>query len=230
MTEATFQKLVQRYMALYLKAGQDEKSALLALGDDYDRWMVKEFLPAFGKMASFKAGRLVADADSTAVIQRALKLVAANATVLVVAPATTWTKEYFPRFYTAGLRLYGLNQQINDLPAPRSMALRADDRAVIKTVIAAEEYTWRENLGHHVREMARKLQNAIFTGATLDELGAQLTCPDTHILGIRYGNSRVSWWEVLRRYGVNRPRTLAAMALRRRAVEYARSITPGQAT
>jgi len=222
VTEAKLTELVARYERLYLASGQDQKDELLALGEAYDRWLVKEFLPEFAKMASWKGGRLVADKDSVSVINRAVGRIRARASAIVTLPAAAWTREHFLAFYVLGLKLYGLNQQMNDLVAPASIKPRPDDRAVVKTTIAAESYTWQENLGHHVREMARKLQNAMFTGATLEELGAQLTCPDGHILGLRYGNSRVSWFEVLRRYAVNRPRTLAAMALRRRCMEYAR--------
>ncbi len=224
MTKEKLLELVARYERVYLAAGEGQKDELLAFAEGYDRWMVKEFLPAFAKMATWKGGRLVADKDSVSVINRATGLVASKVIERVTAPAAAWTVEHFAAFYVIGLRLFGLNQQMNDLVAPSSLKLRPDDKAVVKTAIAAETYTWKENLGHHTREVARKLQNAMFTGATIEELGAQLTCPDGHILGLRYGNSRVSWYEVLRRYAVNRPRTLAAMALRRRAMEYARTL------
>ena len=213
MTREQTVRLVPEYLDLYYSIGVDEREALLEVADIFDQRFINEFIPYLEGMLTVSRNIWQMDNATDIIVKSGRK--AKELGSQIVDLVTTWTTDNFPVFYKQGLELWNINLRMLD-ELPHRVKLEKSEPDLIASIIRAEVSAWQDHLVRHVRQVERYVQTGMSRGWTTERFVDQMTCPDGHILGFLYGNSRLSWYEHLRRFGKARPRSMAQTALERR--------------
>lgn len=214
-------KLIDLQAQTYARIGTAEADELMPAAETYDRWFRMEGLPAIEALLVIDKGRWT-DKGGPGAIPAAGRIVEQGASKYLLQPVTDWTLEHFPGFWQAGHALWRLNREMIMLPNPRRTDILEAEGNQIAGYQRAEISAWQDHIARHRRHVERFVHAAMTQGWTTAQFLQNMTAPDGHVVGFRYGNSDLSWREHLRRYTVGRPRMMAAAA-----VEWRMRNTPG---
>lgn len=211
---ARLRKLLDLMARIYDRIGRAEAGEILpGAAENYDVWFRTEGIAAIeATQAVAVGGRWTADSPPES-IPAAGRLVEEAAARYILAPVTDWTLQHFPEFWRAGHALWRLNREVVMLPTPKRINLLEPEINAIADYQRAEISAWQDHIARHRRHVERFVHSARVQGWTREMFLANMTAPDGHTVGFRYGNADLSWYEHLRRYTVGRPHMMAAAAV-----------------
>lgn len=205
-------KLTDLLIRQYLRIGVAEADELLPAADNYDTWFRTQALVAIERGLIVEKGHYTEKGGPNA-ITAAGRLVETAASKYILQPVTDWTLQHFVGFWREGYGLWRLNREMLLLPTPAKIITVKPEMDRIAGYQRAEISAWLGHIAKHRRHVERFVHAATVQGWTQQQFLENMTAPDGHIVGFRYGNADLSWHEHLRRYTVGRPHILAAAAV-----------------
>lgn len=205
-------KLIELQARQYAAIGTAKAAELLPAADNYDTWFLEQAIPAIEALLVIERGKWT-EKGGPGSIPAAGRIVEEGAARYLLQPVTDWTLQHFPEFWQAGFDLWRLNREMLLLPTPKRINILEPEAAQIAGYQRAELSAWQDHIARHRRHIERFVHAAGVQGWTRAEFIRNLTAPDGHIVGFRYGNADLSWREHLRRYTAGRPRMMAAAAV-----------------
>jgi hypothetical protein len=202
-------KLTDLLIRRYARIGVAEAAMLTPAADAYDKVFKAEVVPAIEALLMIERGHWTEKAGPSA-IPAAGRIVEAAAGRVIFAPVTDYTVRYFPAFWQAGYDLWRINREMTLLPTPKRLDMTAAEGLQVAGYQRAELSAWQDHIVRHRRHVERFVHAAGVQGWTTAQFIHNMTAPDGHIVGFRYGNADLSWAEHLRRFTTGRPRMMAA--------------------
>lgn len=214
-------KLQGIYLDRYNRIGTADLPALLEIADLYDAWFEDTFVPTLEKKLTIAQGVWQLTDSSALTTIGAGNILRQACASIVVDGVSRWLSEpeddpRIVQFYREGLELWKLNLEAIGTPAPRKTRLNKRDGVVIKNWLTMFNETWQNHLNKHIRTINRFVDGGQQNGWSTAKFMENCICPDGHVIGFRYGNSRYSWFEHLRRFGVARSKVVAQVAQQER--------------
>lgn len=202
----------KKYQKIYSDLYMAHKEDLEGVAESYDRWFLGDFADAVKKQCNFKGDNLAP--TEVEVVSGLVSQTVTNASRLIYPIVSAYMLEYFDDFYIQGLKLAQLNAQIENRSVDTT--LTDEDKISIELMVNTELTVWKRHIDKHLRQVDRELTGAMQAGRTLDYFLIRMVCPDGHVCAYPYGNSRISWYEHIRRFLAGRPRLVATTAQMRR--------------
>ena len=214
-------KLQGIYLDKVKSIGKADLPELLKVADVYDEWFRDTFIPYLEKQLTISQGAWQLTDDSAIHTINAGRFLRTGCVSIVVDGVSQWLSEpeedpRIIRFYREGLELWRLNMEALGLPRPKKVKINKRDSTVIKNWLTTFNETWQNHLNKHIRTVNRFIDAGQQNGWTTEKFLDNCVCPDGHIIGFRYGNSRYSWAEHLRRFGKARSKVMAQVAQQER--------------
>ena len=202
-------KLTDLMIRRYARIGAEEGPELMPAAENYDTWFRTQALPAIEALLVIERGRWTEKAGPGA-IPAAGRIVEEGASKYLMQPVTDWTLQHFRTFWTDGYDLWRLNREMALLPTPKRINVTEPEGNQIAGYQRVELSAWQDHIVRHRRHVERMVHAACVQGWTTAQFLQNMTAPDGHVVGFRYGNADLSWSEHLRRFTVGRPRMMAA--------------------
>ena len=219
MNEKKLTKLTRIYIERYNAIPEpSDLDALLSLADAYDGWFLRTAIPHLESLLTIDKGLWQID---PAVPQQFARFIEDACARIVIDGVSQWltddgaNQNDMPRiadYFLRGLDLWRLNLEMLDKPAPRKLKMTDEEIATVQLYNGVFMDTHQDHLARHIRHVRRAVNTAMSEGWTTDKFREAMTAPDGHIVGFMYGNSRLSWYEHLRRFGKGKMRMLAQIA------------------
>lgn len=194
----------------YARVGASARGELLPAADNYDLWFTRDAVPAIERNVVVGLGGRWTEEGGPNAIPAAGRIVEEGCARYILRPVTDWTLEHFAEFWQAGYPIWRINRDMLRMPTPRRIDIAPAEADQIAGYQRAEISAWQDHAVRHRRHVERFVHAACVQGWTREQFLANMTAPDGHIVGFRYGNSDISWREHIRRYVTGRPRMLAA--------------------
>jgi hypothetical protein len=215
MKSADIRAIVAEMYDIYSGLKQSDSKAMFRAVDRHDRWWLEEAPLVIARELSFKAKRFSGMDSADTVVAVARKL-ASEARTKLSAPITAWVTGNYDAFYRAGVRLAALNGKAEGKRV-RQVLDKADANS-IELQVRQELDVWKGHWSKHERQVERELVGFVLAGGTIDQFLGRMTAPSGHIVAFPYGNSRQSWYELIRKMVTVRGRQVASVAQQHRLV------------
>lgn len=215
-------KLADLMARAYARIGAAARAELLPAADNYDLWFTRDAVPQIERNIAVDVGGRWTEKAGPNAIPAAGRIVEEGCSKYIIQPVVDWTLEHFIEFWQEGYGLWRLNREMMLLPTPRRVVMTPAEGDAVAGYQRAEISAWQDHLARHRRHVERFVHAACVQGWTRDLFVRNMTAPDGHTVGFRYGNADLSWHEHIRRYVVGRPHMMAAAA-----VEWRMKNSPG---
>ena len=210
-------KLQNIYLSRYLPTGEADLPELLKLSDEYDIWFMDKYVPFLESQLTISKNVWQSSPDSASITTTTGRFLKNGCARIIVDGVNRWLMTPLDKpkiivYYRQGVDLWKLNREALGMTYPRKTKLDNRDSNLIQNYLGIFNETWQNHLNKHIRTVNRFVNTGQLHGWTTQQFIENCTCPDGHIIGFRYGNSRYSWAEHLRRFGVARSRIMAQVA------------------
>ena len=213
MTADKILKLTREYLDTY-RVDEADVDVLVEIGEVFDKRFASELVPFIEKQITISKGAWQLPDDAGA-IRTAVERKAKEIGSQIVDIVTTWVTEQFPKYYKRGLELWRINQEMLGI-VPKDLKLTKEDSKLIGALMSREIGTWKDHLYRHGIQVGRYVFDGLNRGWTTERFIEAMTSPDGHIVGYLYSDSRISWYEHLKRFAKGRQKVLMQTALERR--------------
>jgi len=191
--------------------GSAPKEPLIA-ADSYDKWFNGMFRQSLESLLVIKGGRWAGAKEAAGIIRQSGLIVENGAAEILGLAVSDWVTANYPKFWLQGLELWKINKEMQGINPPRKVAVTVQESDHVVMLATTEIATMQDHLARHRRHIERMVGAGIARQWTTDRFMQAMTCPDGHIVGFSYGNSRYSWYEHMRRMIVGRSRMVAQSA------------------
>jgi hypothetical protein len=205
-------KLVNIYLDRYESVSKTAPKEPMNAAEVYDSWFNGIFRVSLESLLVIKGGQWTAAKEAAGIIRQAGLVVSSGASEILGLVVSDWVTENYPKFWRRGLDLWSLNMEIAGKNPPRSIVITPAEIDQATLLATTEIATMQDHIIRHRRHIERMVGAGIARRWTTERFMQACTCPDGHIIGYSYGNSRYSWYEHMRRMVVGRSRMIAQSA------------------